>query len=27
MHLTIEQLLAAERYNNKLRTMIVRSKR
>ena len=27
MHLTIEQLLAAERYNNKLRTMVVRSKR
>ena len=27
MHLTIEQLLAAERYNNKVRTMIVRSKR
>lgn len=27
MHLTIEQLLEAERYNNKVRTMVVRSKR
>ena len=27
MHLTIEQLIAAERYNNKVRTMITRSKR
>jgi 4-alpha-glucanotransferase len=27
MHLTIEQLLEAERYNNKVRTMIERSKR
>ena len=27
MHLTIEQLLAADRYNNKVKTMIVRSKR
>ena len=27
MHLTIEQLLKADRYNNKVRTMIVRSKR
>ena len=27
MHLTIEQLLAAERYNNKVRTMVTRSKR
>ena len=27
MHLTIEQLIAADRYNKKLRTMIVRSKR
>ena len=27
MHLTIEQLLLAERYNNKVRTMITRSKR
>ena len=27
MHLTIEQLLAAERYNSKVRTMIQRSKR
>ena len=27
MHLTIEQLLAAERYNNKVRTMVQRSKR
>lgn len=27
MHLTIEQLIAAERYNHKVRTMIVRSKR
>lgn len=27
MHLTIEQLLEAERYNNKVRTMIQRSKR
>lgn len=27
MHLTIEQLLQAERYNNKVKTMIVRSKR
>ncbi len=27
MHLTIEQLLAADRYNNKVRTMITRSKR
>ena len=27
MHLTIEQLLAATRYNNKIRTMIQRSKR
>ena len=27
MHLTIEQLLAADRYNGKLRTMITRSKR
>jgi len=27
MHLTIEQLIAADRYNNKVRTMITRSKR
>jgi len=27
MHLTIEQLLAADRYNKKLKTMITRSKR
>ena len=27
MHITIEQLIAAERYNNKLKTMITRSKR
>ena len=27
MHVTIEQLIAAERYNNKLKTMITRSKR
>ncbi len=27
MHLTIEQLMAADRYNHKVRTMIVRSKR
>ena len=27
MHLTIEQLIEAERYNNKVRTMIIRSKR
>lgn len=27
MHLTIEQLIAAERYNNKVKTMITRSKR
>ena len=27
MHLTIEQLLKAERYNNKVRTMVTRSKR
>jgi 4-alpha-glucanotransferase len=27
MHLTIEELLKAERYNNKVRTMITRSKR
>jgi 4-alpha-glucanotransferase len=27
MHLTIEQLLKAERYNNKVKTMITRSKR
>ena len=27
MHLTIEQLMEAERYNNKVRTMIIRSKR
>jgi len=27
MHLTIEELLAAERYNNKVKTMITRSKR
>ena len=27
MHLTIEQLLAADRFNNKVRTMITRSKR
>ncbi len=27
MHLTIEQLIAADRYNNKVRTMIIRSKR
>jgi 4-alpha-glucanotransferase len=27
MHLTIEQLLAATKYNNKVRTMITRSKR
>ena len=27
MHLTIEQLLQADKYNAKLRTMIVRSKR
>ncbi len=27
MHLTIEQLIAAERYNGKVKTMIVRSKR
>ena len=27
MHLTIEQLLAADRYNNKVKTMITRSKR
>ena len=27
MHLTIEQLLEASRYNNKVKTMISRSKR
>jgi 4-alpha-glucanotransferase len=27
MHLTIEELLAATKYNNKVRTMITRSKR
>lgn len=27
MHITIEQLIAAERYNNKVKTMITRSKR
>ncbi len=27
MHLTIEQLLKADHYNNKVRTMITRSKR
>jgi 4-alpha-glucanotransferase len=27
MHLTIEQLMKAERYNNKVRTMVTRSKR
>jgi 4-alpha-glucanotransferase len=27
MHLTIEQLLAATRYNNKVKTMIQRSRR
>ena len=27
MHLTLEQLLAADRYNNKVKTMITRSKR
>jgi 4-alpha-glucanotransferase len=27
MHLTLEQLLAAERYNNKVKTMVQRSRR
>ena len=27
MHLTIEELLQADKYNNKVRTMITRSKR
>jgi 4-alpha-glucanotransferase len=27
MHLTIEQLIAAERYNKKVKTMVTRSKR
>lgn len=27
MHLTIEDLIAASKYNNKVRTMITRSKR